>query len=209
MSDQREGSSGGLPAGLERVLALAASDPELSRALLEAEREARARIAREGGVALSPSEEAVLRAIPAEQLRLMIHRLGSIPPAPVGPRPFAMLPAGIRPDLDGPSRGLRPGLGAARGVLVASAVATGAMATYWAVKRAGEQRQGAVLVAVPQVLGLDLDMARRRIEAAGLKVGEVRGEAARAAGVVEASAPAPGTPVERGAAVGLTIRPPH
>ncbi len=206
MSDDRAVNAGKLPEGLERLLAQAASDAALLAALLAADPASRASVARGRGAALSAWEEAVLRAISAEQLRAMVDRLASIPPRPSGPPSIAAMPAGIRPDYIGPTRGIQPGMGAAaRGVLVASAVATGAMATYWAATREGGHPQGAVLVAVPQVAGLEVDEARLRIEAAGLKVGEVRGEKAPRS-VVEASAPVPGTPVERGTAVQLTVR---
>jgi hypothetical protein len=65
-----------LPAGLQALLSQAARDEKLRRDLL-ARRDAAA-----GDVALTPSERAVLRAVPEAQLRQMIAAVTALPPPP-------------------------------------------------------------------------------------------------------------------------------
>jgi hypothetical protein len=123
-----------LPKALEQILAAAARDPQLRDELL------RDRLAavRSRGFQLSPSEEAVLLAVPAEQLREL---LAAMPPdvTPVPSVPTAMPVRGSLPDQpvtmshgirpDDPKyavvKGIRPGLGVGVALVATGAAALG------------------------------------------------------------------------------------
>lgn len=105
-----------LPEGLQQLLARAAVDRALRDALLSR----RAEAAAAAGIALSPSEQAILASVPEAQLAQMIDELARVAPreppaayvvddATRGIRPDLPVapPAGIRPDMPPPA-GNRP-----------------------------------------------------------------------------------------------------
>jgi hypothetical protein len=119
-----------LPKSLEQILAAAARDQQLRDDLL------RDRLAavRSRGFQLSPSEEAVLQAVPEEHLRELIAALPpDVTPVPETPSDYMVsrgiqpdgpvaMPAGIRPGL---VKGLRPGLGVGVALVATGAAALG------------------------------------------------------------------------------------
>jgi hypothetical protein len=114
LTDDHAMSQPPLPDGLQQLLARAAVDRSLKDALLAR----RAEVAEAAGIALNPSEQAILASVPAAQLAQMIDELARVAPQPPpayvvddatrGIRPDLPppVPAGVRPDL--PAQGIRP-----------------------------------------------------------------------------------------------------
>lgn len=122
-----------MPTGLDELLRRAARDLPLRAALLER----RAAAAAEAGIALTPDEEALLTAVPVDQLELLLRGFpGEAATKPATP-PYVMPPAGIRPELA--ERGIRPGLptgraprrGALRILLVLCALLLAGLLAWW------------------------------------------------------------------------------